>query len=88
MYLPIDEQEIVNEIAKNAFVSEKFGKARSDLVKSHKALVDRYEVELRAGVPAEFEYEGSTIRCKLVMTPSPKWSARDCVVCVVCNDPR
>jgi len=80
MNLTIDEQEIVNEIAKNAFISEKFGKARGDLVKNHKALVDRYEIELRAGVPAEFEYEGHVIRCKLTLTPSPKWSTRDCMV--------
>lgn len=79
MKLTDHEQTVVDEIAKNAYAAEIFGKARTDLVKGNKKLVERYESEFRAGVPAEFEYENCVIRCKLVLTPAPKWSVRDCL---------
>jgi len=74
------EQNIINEIARNTFIAEKFGKVRGDLIREHKQLVNDHEAEFRDGVPAEFEYDGLRIKCKLTMTPSPKWSDKEVVI--------
>jgi len=88
MKLTISQQEAINEIAKNAYITEHFSKVRGDIVKANRKMIDQYEAEFIDGVPAEFEYEGHTIRCKLVMRPSPKWTAKDCVVFGTVADPQ
>lgn len=73
-------QEAINEIAKNAYIAELFGKAKSKLIDGIRPCIDEHEAEFRAGVPAEFEYDGHLVRCKLTMTPAPKWSDKEVVI--------
>ena len=74
------QQAAVNEIARNAFIADRFGKIKGDIVKANKPFIDKHEDAFREGVPAEFEYEGRIVRCKLTMTPSPKWATKEVVV--------
>jgi len=80
MKLTEAQQATVNEIARCTYAADRFGKAKTDRIKANKTLVEKCETAFREGVPVEFEYEGRVIRCRLVMTPCPKWSTRDIVL--------